>query len=161
MADNFRVDEFKTYAEVIAGGSAKDGIIFVMNTSKLENILNTYRILVALYPFTIAAALLIGGFLCCLMILQSTKEAAIMRMLGTTKRKTRAILILEQLFLCITGLAIGTISLLINKGLQMTAVIAQMYLFGAIYFTVILISATICSVAATRPNVLELLQTKD
>jgi hypothetical protein len=109
----------------------------------------------------VTAALLIGGFLCCLVIVQSSKEAAIMRIQGTTKRKTRAILTLEQLLLSIAGLVIGAFGLLAYKGPELSVVAVQLGLFAGLYFAVILGSAVICSVLATRRNVLELLQTKE
>ncbi|NLA86105.1 MAG: ABC transporter permease, partial [Clostridiales bacterium] len=161
LADNFRSDEFRDYGKKTAGGSATDGVTLVMDTSKLENLRNSLRLLETLYPIAVTAALLIGGFLCCLVIVQSSKEAAIMRVQGTTKGKTRAILALEQVLLSIVGLAVGTGGLLVYKGAALSAISGQVYLFTALYFTVILVSAAMCSSLATRRNVLELLQTKE
>lgn len=161
LGDNFQADEFRSYAEKVSGGSSTSGVALIMDTSKLENLLNSLRLLEALYPVALAAALLIGGFLCCLVIFQSSKETAIMRIQGTTKRKTRAINALEQIFLSVAGLVIGACGLLLYKGSALAVVSGQLHLFAVLYFAVILIAAVICTTAATHRNVLELLQTKE
>jgi len=67
VADNELLDEFREFAAKITGGSATD-IGLYMDTSKIESIRNTRRILSALYPMVVIAALLIGAFICCLII---------------------------------------------------------------------------------------------
>lgn len=156
LADNMLADRFRSFCESMAGSST-----FVMDTSKLENLRNTLRLLEMMYPIAMVAALLIGGFLCCLVIVQASKEAAIMRVQGTTKRRTRTIVLLEQVLLSILGLLIGTVGLLAYKGEALAVISGQLALFAALYFAVILLSAVICSSLATRRNVLELLQTKE
>ena len=158
LADNMRADELREYGERVAKLS---GVSFLMDTSKLENPQNTLRLLESLYPVALVAALFIGAFLCCLVILQSSKEAAIMRVLGTTKRKSCALLSLEQIFLGTAGLIIGACALLIYKWRELAAISGQAVLFAALYFGVILVSAVVCSVLATRRSALELLQMKE
>ena len=159
LADNFRSEEFRTYADrlVMIDGAME----FVMDTSKLENPRNTLRLLESLYPGAFAAALLIGGFLCCLIIVQSSKEAAIMRIQGTTKGRTRALLSIEQISLSVAGLVVGWLALLIYRGRELGEISGEMALFAALYFGVILASAVVCSVLATRRSALGLLQTKE
>ncbi|NLA87991.1 MAG: ABC transporter permease, partial [Clostridiales bacterium] len=161
LADNLKADEFRAYAQQAPGMGATGRLTFIMDTSKLEYLLNSLRLLETLYPIAMTAALIIGGFLCCLVIVQSSKEAAIIRIQGTTKGKTRAILALEQVLLSIAGLIVGSAALLVYKGSALSVVSPQLALFAALYFAVILISAVICSSLATRRNVLELLQTKE
>jgi ABC-type antimicrobial peptide transport system permease subunit len=161
LADNTRADEFREYGTRIAEVNLDGAVDFIMDTSKLENLINTLRLLGALYPIAVAAALLIGGFLCALVIFQSSKEAAIMRVLGTTKRKTRAILSLEQVLLSGVGLLVGACGLLIYNGSGIAAASGDMVLFAGLYFALIAAAAIVSSVAATRKNVLELLQTKE
>ncbi len=156
LCDNYLANEFRSYSAKIAGDS-----VFIMDTSKLEHLSNSLRLLETLYPIAVAAALIIGGFLCCLVILQSSKEAAILRILGTTKRKTRAILSLEQIFLSVLGLIIGAGALLIYKGTGLSGVLTQLLLFVGLYFAVVVAAAIVCASLATRRNVLELLQTKE
>ena len=132
-----------------------------MDTSKLESLMNSLRLLEMLYPIAMIAALLIGGFLCCLTVLQLSKEAAIMRVLGTTKHKVRGITTVEQVLLTGIGLFIGAGGLWLYKGAELKVAATQLYLFAGLYFGLILLSALICSIATTRRSALELLQTKE
>ncbi|MDR1588566.1 MAG: ABC transporter permease [Oscillospiraceae bacterium] len=161
LADNQRVKELRDYGENLADGNLAGAVDFIMDTSKLDNLVSTSNLLNALYPIAVAAALLIGGFLCALVILQSSKDAAIMRVLGTTKRKTRAILALEQLFLSVAGLALGACALLAYNGSGLAPASRSAALFAAMYFAMIAVSGSVSSAAATHKNVLELLQTKE
>ncbi len=161
LSDNFRSDEFRAFLQEQAGIGLSGRLSLIMDTSELEHLLNAQRLLETLYPIAVAAALIIGGFLCCLVILQSSKEAAILRILGTTKRKTRAILSLEQIFLSVIGLIVGAGALLIYKGAGLSGILTQLLLFAGLYFAVIVTAAIVCASLATRRNVLELLQTKE
>jgi len=159
LADNIRADEFREYGERIANSTGS--ISFVVDTSMLEGPRKTLRLLEALYPGTLAAALLIGGFLCCLMILQSSKEAAIMRIQGVPRRKTSLLLSLEQILFSIVGTALGICMMLIYKGSAIKVISAELALYAVLYFSIILASALACSALVTRRSVLDLLHTKE
>jgi ABC-type lipoprotein release transport system permease subunit len=64
-------------------------------------------LLKVLYPVVIGVSVLIGAGLCFLLLLQATKEAAILRVLGTTRTAVRLALISEPLCLSIIGVIIG------------------------------------------------------
>ena len=155
VADNNLVDEYREFGQELAGGSVTEGVMFVMDTSKLENLRNTLRLVEMLYPIAVVVTLVIGAFLCGLIIVQTSKDIAIMRVLGTSKAKTRTILVLEQMILCIIGIIISG-SVLYIRG----ALMQMLWVFGA-YALVILLASIIASVAASHKNVLELLQTKE
>jgi hypothetical protein len=114
-----------------------------------------------MYPGALAAALLLGAFLCCLIILQSSKEAAIMRMLGTGKKATRLALALEQILPGIAGLAVGVCGMLLYKGSGLADISERLSLFAALYLGVILTAAAGSAVAVTRRSVLDLLKAKE
>ena len=99
--------------------------------------------------------MVIGAFLCGLIIVQTSKDIAIMRVLGTSKRKTRTIIVLEQMILCIVGIVIAVVVLALRGALMQ-----MLWVFG-VYALVILLASIVASVAASRKNVLELLQTKE
>lgn len=160
IADNERIGEFSETCKKIIGGSNISSNV-IIDTAKIENIQNTRRLLGSLYPMAAAAALLIGGFLSCLMILQSSKDAAIMRVLGATKRKVRAILSLEQLLLSVAGSAIGAFVMLLLRKAKIAAISRDLTLFASLYAAIILATAAACSVLVTRRSALELLQTKE
>jgi len=157
IADNDFIEEFRASCESIAGADAT----IIIDTSRIENVRNSIRLINALYPIILVAALLIGGSLCSLIILQSSKEVAIMRVLGTTKTKTRTILSLEQALLSAAGLAVGTYALSVLKRQALANASMELAHFAALYFIVISIAAVACSTFATRRSPLELLQTKE
>jgi ABC-type antimicrobial peptide transport system permease subunit len=162
LADFTLANELLEYGENMAKwGGGSSPVDFYMDMSKLEGLLKTLRLLEALYPIVIAAAAAIGGFLCALVIFQSAKSASIMRIQGTTKRKTRLILSFEQVLLAVIGLILGIAGLLVYNGAALSAVLPQLALFAALYFAVIVIAAAVSSVIITRRSVLELLQTKE
>jgi ABC-type lipoprotein release transport system permease subunit len=159
LADYRLAKELRDYGEKLA--TSAGNVRFTMDTGKLDNLVNTLNLLRALYPIAVAAALLIGGFLCSLVILQSSRDAAIMRVLGTTKRKTRAILAFEQTLLCVAGLALGACALLMYNGAALAPAAGSAAVFAALYFAVIVIAAVVSSAAATHRSALDLLQTKE
>ncbi len=165
VVDKLHLDEFRSYVGMAAGASSEtypsNSPTFVMDTSKIDNLLNTLKLLEKLFPVVVAAAVLIGGLVCGLIIIQSSKEVAILRVLGTTRRRSYSILVIERMLLCIIGMAAGACGLLLYKGAALTGIAAEMYLYAALYFTGCLFGSIICSVITTCRKVLELLQTKE
>lgn len=64
-------------------------------------------ILKVLYPVVMAVSVLIAAGLCFLLLLQKTREAAILRVLGTTRTAVRMVLIVESFCLSLIGVVIG------------------------------------------------------
>ena len=83
------------------------------------------------------------------------RDIAIMRVLGTSKAKTRLILVLEHMILCVLGIVLAGVILYIRGALMQ-----MLWVFG-VYAIVILLASITASIAASRKNVLELLQTKE
>lgn len=162
VADNNLVYEYRDFGEKLAEDNASDAmafenntVYFIMDTSKLESLRNTLRLVEMLYPIAIAVVVIIGAFVCALLIVQTSKDIAIMRVLGTSKRKTRVMLVLEQMILCIAGVIFAGVIVAVR------GVLLKMLAVFALYIIVVLWSAIFASAAATRKNVLELLQTKE
>ncbi|MBQ8831596.1 MAG: ABC transporter permease [Oscillospiraceae bacterium] len=154
LADNTLAEEYRAYGEELAA-STKANTTFVMDTSKLENLRNNISLMEALVPIITIAVMVIGAFLCGLIIVQTSKDIAIMRVLGTSKRKTRTIIVLEQMVLCIVGTVIAIVVLALRG-----AFVQMMWVFGA-YVLVIILASVIAAAAASSKNVLELLQTRE
>lgn len=161
VADNESIDEFREFCEETIGGGVIGNTDLNIDTSKVENIRNTLRLLDALYPIVLSAALLIGAFICSLTILQSSKETAILRVIGATKMRSRLILSLEQALLSVAGLAVGVCVMLIVRKQEAAATSGNLAIFALMYFAAILASAAVCSTLVTRRSALELLQTKE
>ena len=130
-------------------------------TEKIENLSNTLNLLDKLYPVILSVSLAIGGFICFLLVLNASKEASIMRILGTTKGKTRTIMALEQIFLCIVGLIVGFAGLVIYNRGNILPVMGQLGIFAAAYLAVIVLVSLVTSTLITRKDLLTLLQTKE
>ena len=134
---------------------------FSMDTSEADRAYRTYRLLDMLYPIAFAVAILLGGVLPGIVILQSAKEAALLRVLGTTKRRTRAMLGLEQVFLCVFGLALAVAALLAVNGAQLRAVAGLLAVYLAAHFAFCVSASGAAAVNVTKRGVLELLQVKE
>lgn len=118
-------------------------------------------LLSVLYPVTMAVTALIAIGLAVLLMLQSAKEAALMRVLGTTKRRTRATLCIRHLAVCLIGVFMGLLLPAILWG-DISVVIAPASLLCAgIYLIGALLGASVASVSITKRMPLELLQVKE
>ena len=161
LNDYNQAEEFRAYGKKIANSSREQAPLFIMDTSEADNIYKIYRLIEALYPLAVAVAILLGAVLPGLIIIQSAKEASIMRVLGTTKRRTRTILILEQMMLCIIGLIIAfAILIMVNRAniLKLAEPLCTYCLLHLISCTV---GTTIAAITVTRRKILELLQVKE
>jgi ABC-type antimicrobial peptide transport system permease subunit len=118
-------------------------------------------ILKVLYPIVLLVSVLIAAGLCFLLLLQKAREAAILRVLGTTRTVVRLVLVAETMCLSILGVFIGlgltavlwTSSAKIPVGTLLT--IAGLYLAGA------LVGLVCGAILVTNKQPLELLQVKE
>lgn len=118
-------------------------------------------ILQVLYPIVMAVSVLIGAGLCFLLLLQTAKEAAVMRVLGITQTAVRLALISEPLFLSILGVILGLgLSAIVwmSPGVALSGeslAAAGMYLAGA------LAGLSAGAILVTNNKPIELLQVKE
>ena len=84
-----------------------------------------------------------------------------MKVLGTTKALTRAMLAVEQSILCAAGLFLSISALLATRKLVFESLLGQPLLFAAYYFSMILVCGIICFALATHKPPLELLQVRE
>jgi len=126
--------------------------------AQLEKNLSLLKVL---YPVVIAVSVLIGAGLCFLLLLQTTREAAILRVLGTTRTAVRLALIIEPLFLSILGVMLG---LGISHLMWMTSDLAPAVplLVGAgLYLSGVLAGVVTGVLSVTNKKPIELLQVKE
>lgn len=155
--------ELRGYLDNLARIDSKyiDAMSYNIDTRELDNIKRVRDMLVLLFPLAVAGAVLIGLTASGLIVMQSAKEAAILRILGTTKLRVRCMLSFEQISLCILGLILAALGLAIyNPGLFIRSV-NTLLSCGALYVvgcaTVVILSSTL----VTRRKILELLQVKE
>ena len=96
-----------------------------------------------------------------LFIMRKRKEYAIMRVLGTTKKRARAMLVSEQAALFACGLLCAAAALLVIHGLVLAAYKSQLLSYTALHLAACSTGALICAVIITRRRPLELLQVKE
>jgi len=96
-----------------------------------------------------------------LIVHMAAREVSIMRALGTTKKRTRVILALEQVFLCLLGLLCAAALLLIINGESLITYAAPLGLYAAVHFAASAACALTCAVIITHRRILELLQVKE
>ncbi len=118
-------------------------------------------LLEVLYPVVIGVSVLIGAGLCFLLLLQATREAAIMRVLGTTKTAVRLALIIEPLVLSILGVLLG-LGICRLMWMSSDLVSAVPLLTGAgLYLAGVLTGVVAGAVSVTNKKPIELLQVKE
>jgi len=157
-------EAFYDLAKRAASSSVGVGIMdspIVMDTSEAENMLRTLVLLDGLYPIAVAAAAIMGGLFPGLIVMQSDREAAIMRALGTTKKRTRTMLVLEQVALCVLGILCAALLLLAINGIIIPVYSKTLSAYSALHITTCTAGALTCAIIITRRRILELLQVKE
>ncbi len=118
-------------------------------------------LLEVLYPVVIGVSVLVGAGLCFLMLLQATHEAAILRILGTTRSSVRLALFSEPVILSMLGVII---SLVITSLLWTTTgqvPIGSLLTSAGLYMLGALIGSICGAIMVTNKKPLELLQVKE
>lgn len=117
-------------------------------------------LLQVLYPVVMAISVLIGAGLCFLLLQQNAREAAILRMLGTTRTAVRLTLILEPLSLSLIGVILG---LGISQLLWVTSgfVAVPLLIPASAYLVGTLAGLVLGAFSVTNKQPIELLQVKE
>jgi len=158
VADNKEIDTLRQKLKSL-GITEKQ---YLMDTESLDKIKENLKIFELLFPVVTGFLILIGGLLSGLMVLQSAKEAALLRSIGTTKVRTQIMVAGQQLILCIAGLILGIIIILLYNGVESVVAMGGLFigctlLFGLCYVT----STAVCAWVVTHQEVMALLQTKE
>lgn len=125
-----------------------------LDTAEADRIRKMARLLSTLYPIAMGVALLLGGVLPGLMVLQNSRETAILRVLGMTRRKVCTMLVGEQILLCVIGLVLS-----ITVAIVLGAVRKMVY--PAVHLAACLVGSFVFSWVSTRKDLLSLLQAKE
>ena len=160
--------ELVVFRKVIEEAVAKPGagllpLTFVIWDEELRQVVTpmekNLQLMEVLYPATILLSVLIAAGLAALLMLQSAKEAAIMRALGANKAKVKLVLCFEQALLCLIGILLGAaVPELLWGGADHTG---QTFLHMGAYFGGSLIGSILAAAAVVSRKTLELLQVKE
>ena len=128
----------------------------------LEGSIQLMRVL---YPVTLVLSLLCAAGVAVLFIMTSAKEAAILRVQGTTKLRTQVILGLQQALTCFAGLVMGLVGVLLYVGSARPSMLAGITAGSVLCALGYLLAAVAGSVASasvvTGKHPLEMLQVKE
>ena len=158
----FRLDMEKV---IQASGAGTGDLRFMIWDEELKVVVSqldkNISLLQVLYPVVIGVSVLIGAGLCLLLLLQATREAAIMRVLGTTRNAVRLALITEPLILSIIGVIIGLgISRLLWTASGLVPTVPLLSSAG-LYLAGVLVGLVIGAISVTNKKPIELLQVKE
>ncbi len=141
---------------------AKQDAEVMLWTSELRQVVEPFEknleLMKLLFPVTTAVSVLAGGGLIFLLLLQRTEEAALLRVLGNSRGRTRRMLLAEPVLLSLAGLLIG-ICVVYCGFPEIPA--AQIGLFAGAYLGGCILGAILGVVHITRKMPLELLQVKE
>jgi len=161
---NRRLNEFKLLLEEKKeelGGYASQTTVKFWDEELLaviEPMEKNLSLMEKLYPFTMLISGLIGGTLSFLLILNQSKEATMLRMLGLSKKSTRVIQIAQTFALSLLGVGLGVVLVGIIRG---SATIGLPLLWAIlIYLAGMLIGSLIATFINTKRQPMGLLQVK-
>jgi hypothetical protein len=154
----------ETWESIMRDGQISDLTLALdINDEELRLVVDpleqSLTLLQVLRPVVVAVALALGLGLSLLLMLTNTKNAAIMRVLGTDTIRTRKRLSAGQLLCCLLGVLSGFIIQYFagwNQGGQMMLVIQ-----ASSYFIAVLTGTFVGAIVITRHTPLELLQVKE
>ena len=126
---------------------------------------NSVTLMEVLYPVTLVLSLLTAAGIAALFVMTSAKEVAIMRILGTTKLRSRVMLALQTAVTSLAGLLLGLGGALAYTGRTRPELLAGLVgasvLCAMLYLLAAIAGAAASAAAVTGRNPLELLQVKE
>ena len=126
---------------------------------------NSVTLMEALYPVTLVLSLLTAAGIAALFVMTSAREAAILRILGTTKLRSRVMLALQTAVTSLAGLLLGLGGAMAYAGRTRPELLAGLVgagvLCAMLYLLAAIAGAAASAAAVTGRNPLELLQVKE
>jgi ABC-type antimicrobial peptide transport system permease subunit len=129
--------------------------------SVVQPLEKSLSLLQVLYPVTVIVAVLIGLGLNLLLVMQSARDAAILRVLGVSTGRVRGMYTIQQLLLSLFGVFMGLAGVAILRS-QPAALLEKQLIFGVLLFLGgALLGALLGVYLTTNKNPLALLQVKE
>lgn len=170
-AKNREMADFrKTLEEIVsAPGAGITPLRAVLQDEELrqavEPLEDSIALMKLLYPVIVVLSVLVAAGVSVLFVMLSAKEAAILRVQGTTRLRTVLMLSLQQVFTYFGGLLVGLIGILLYIGGTrpdlLTSLAPGAALCAVLYLIAGIAGAVASSVAVTGKNPLEMLQVKE
>jgi hypothetical protein len=166
-AKNRELPEFRAQMDILMNSGAPGTVPMTFLfwdeelTQVVEPLEKNLQLMEILFPITVAVSVLIAAGLAVLLIFQTSKEAALMRVLGTTKGRALAMLCGEQLLLCIFGLGLGLTTLIFLRRDAIAVLAGPAMLSAALYLIGVIGGSIPSAISVTNRMPLELLQVKE
>ncbi len=164
---NRELTQFREEMEKVmqASGAGTHDLRFMIWDEELKVVVGQLEknisLLRVLYPVVMAVSVLIGAGLCFLLLLQATREAAILRVLGTTRLAVRLTLIVETLILSMIGVIIGLGITWFVWRLEGLATAGLLLISAVLYLAGVLVGLVLGAISVTNKKPIELLQVKE
>lgn len=164
---NRELPQFRAEMEKVmqASGAGTSNIRFQIWDEELKVVTSqldkNISLLQVLYPVVMAVSVLIGAGLCFLLLLQAAREAAILRVLGTTRTAVRLALIVETLILSMIGVIIGLGIVWLVWRPEGLATAGPLLISAALYIAGVLAGLVLGAISVTNKKPIELLQVKE
>ena len=113
-----------------------------------------------LYPVVLVLSLLTAAGTAVLFVMMSAKDAAILRIQGTSKLHTTVIFVLQQGITVLAGLAVGLAGSLLWTGVRPELAGASL-VRAALYLAAAVAGTVLSAASVTGKNPLEMLQVKE
>jgi len=160
LCSYYEAEEFREYVKELLL-SAKSPPEFRMDTSDGDRLYRSRRLVETLYPFSVAAALILGTLLPVLMIAQSRREAAVLRALGWPRGALARRFAGEQGALCVAGLALAAAALFAVNGRAFLGVLRPALGYMLAHLLLCVGAGAAVAASILRQSPMRLLQTKE
>ena len=169
-SQNRQIDQFQAAVdEIIAGTKSLLPLRMVVWDEELRYTVSPLEDSIALmellYPVVLVLSLLAAAGIAVLFVMTSAKEAAIMRVLGTSRLRSRIMLALQTAFTSAAGLAAGFLGVLVYTARSRPDLFANLVgasgLCAILYLLAAIAGSAASASVVTGRNPLELLQVKE
>ena len=164
LVDNFKIDDYRKVSNLLI--SRDDPITFsrtrfVMNTDKVDGIIDSLDTIEKISPVVKVLSIFLVNFIVCLILLQMTKDVAVMRLLGTKGAYVRFVMILESFILCLMGAVTGILALWIFEHKMFKVIRLDLFMYLLYFMIIYIMTSVITSFIVSNKNILKKLQTKE
>ena len=150
---------------VNSAGAGNQPLITIIRDSELRLAIapleQTIRLLSALLPVALIGFIFLTAGVSVLLLLQTTREAAYLRVLGATKFRVRFMLSIQQVFLGFVGLTVGLNGILFLFSSLTGATENTLLIYAGLFLTGISASAIFTAILITKRKPMELMQIKE
>lgn len=160
VSKNRALPQFRAEAEEILSRSAASSLLLLLRdgelTQAVEPLERNLKLLKILYPVMRLLSVVLAAGLASLLVMQTARETAILRVLGVRKGRAAGLLTAEQLVLAVMGVLLGAILTMVLGFTPLDwQANALLYILGC------LTGAAVCAGIRVQKNPLALLQVKE